>query len=550
MFMKKIITGCILLSTLAATSQNRQNENDSIYRVNLRNYNSGLLTLNTKFNLQLFSDTTGILNPYVYNKYVENKFTYLSFERGVLPVVNSASLDISENATQLKLNFSKKITAPDGIIKGIISTGVQAKLGDGVAELFKGSVTSAGTTFFVNGSILQRGYHFKTVTSRFINGREVVTAFGKSKPQLIKYKRNFENKYLDGSLNSYQYFINRLKEINTQIIRNQLETDCCKVVEDQIKEEHDILNNLSAVEYADTIQKALHEFRLKQLEIERCNCVAAVKLAWSNLYKEKEEIERRLQESGIIDGKTDDVVESIETKYQDGYYDLLTKSPAWEVFKLKWISFGLTYSRDTYATYDTALIFNKRFTSRDFDSWGVKITQNWFKQKHQQAGLIRSWYANLSYQPKRSNSYEDIIALDILKTTGIGRRGDTSYTLQTSKKAKDITGIPFKTVWQHTFSSAFTAMLFKKANIGLNLLAQSAFSVISAPVFNTRAGVIFSIANSNYDSADKNSKAKVNFEFFIQFPDMSDVSASGKSVWQKRILGISTNIPFNKIFLK
>jgi hypothetical protein len=324
----------------------------------------------------------------------------------------------------------------------------------------------------------------------------------KLESKLNIYKKNFDNKYITEFKTKYKVLILRL---------------------DSIKQ------NIAEVEVAGNDSNG----RQRTL-----------------LYREKEQIEKELNEIGLIDGSTDDVVKAIEEKFQNGYYDLITKAPAWNYFKLSWISFGITYTRNSYVTYDNTLALNKRFGSKDFDAIGCKVSQNWFFKKEKNTALVNSWYIGLSYEPSLTNSYEDISPKDITKNIVAANSVDTSFIFQTVKKARDISGNPFTTSWQHSLSAAYTAMLFKKGNIGLNLLFQTKLSSISKPVFGSRIGAIFSMANSDYDPDDKKSKAKVNFEFFIQFTDMSDTEGSGKSVWQNRTIGISTNIPFNKIFFK
>ncbi|MEJ0102753.1 MAG: hypothetical protein WDO19_09450 [Bacteroidota bacterium] len=109
-----------------------------------------------KINEQFEQNQKGILDPFIYNKFLDEKFTYLSFERGVLPSANSASLDLLDNETQLKLTIAKKFLNGEGRTNTIISAGVNAKLGDGISELFKGNVATTGTTLFLNFASLNK----------------------------------------------------------------------------------------------------------------------------------------------------------------------------------------------------------------------------------------------------------------------------------------------------------------------------------------------------------------------------------------------------------
>lgn len=551
--MKKIIFGLLLLGSCIAKAQ-KISPKDPVYKENLDTLIKYMTALDEKLITQRNIDCTAVISPLVFNKFVENKFTYLSFERSELPTTNSASLDISDNATKLKLAFAKKFSDNNEKIKAIVSAGVQAKLGEGVSEIFKGNVPSSGTSIFLNGAFLHK-LKTNTVIASGSGGTlsPPKSLLGLRKRLTDYYNANFADKYNPVFLDKkYRTLIEALKNIEQEIENGSATMPCCNLLFEEKKrleqrkwelERDQKTGNNELIE--------LIVIRIKQLETEICNCTnenhAAAK---TKFYKEKEEIEKQLLEVGISEGTADDAAKAIWDKYQTGYYDVVTKSPIWEYYKLSWTNFGVTYSRSSYTTYDGTLGLNKRFGSKDFDAIGFKISHSWFRQNIQDKRFVRSRYLGISYEPSLTNNYEDLTPKDIQKNIVLANVPDTNYVNQTAKKARDITGKPYTTSWQHGLSAAYTAMFFKKANLGINLLFQSRFSEISKPVFNSKIGAIVSMANSDYDPEDKKTKAKVNFELFIQFPDMSDVGQSGKSVWQNRVIGISTNIPFNKIFLK
>ncbi|MEJ0102752.1 MAG: hypothetical protein WDO19_09445 [Bacteroidota bacterium] len=373
--------------------------------------------------------------------------------------------------------------------------------------------------------------------------------------KLEELKNNFYDRHSYEFNDKYERLSARLAEILKQIESGKTNSCCCEKLRFERGYNDSVLKRLSA-NYKETPDSQLsiliktYSLRMRQLESEICLCDKEQNKNHNELYREKDDIEKQLTELGLIGKSPEEIAKESVDKYEEDRLGLYAGSAPWDWYKLSWFSGGITYTRDAYTTYDNTLSLSKRFGSKEFDSWGLKVTYNWYQEKSQNKGLVRAWYANISYAPSLLNSYSDINAQDILKNVVAANVVDTTYIFQTSKKAKDISNIPYTTSWAHSFSSAFTVMFFEKKNVGINLLFQSQVSKISKPIFNSRAGFIFSLNNSDYDPEDKKSKVKVNFELFLQFPDMSDTGQSGKSVWQKRVIGISTNIPFNKIFLK
>lgn len=527
---------------------------DSILNENFEQTKTALAQVSNRITNQFTLNSSGILDPFVFNKFLDQKFTYLSFERGVLPSANSASLDLLDNETQLKLTLAKRFSNAEGRINTIVSAGVKAKLGDGISELFKGSVATSGTTMFLNFASLSK-VKFRTVLSRQVNNKPIATPFGIMRLKLAKLRNDFNEKYIDDFNGKYDRLYKRLKEIQNQLSINKLNSSCCeKIKAEKIYIEGLLKSLLAEYNKSPTIQLLFliqtDSFRIRQLETDICLFEKEQNKNWYELYTEQDNIEKQLTEVGLIGKNPEEIAKEAEDKYNSDRFVIYTKSAPWDWYKLRWFSGGITYTRDAYTTYDNTLSLDKRFGSKDFDSWGLKLTHNWFQEKSQKEGFVKAWYANISYEPSLINSYSDIKAKDILKSVVAARVIDTTYIFQTSKKAKDISNIPYTTSWTHRFSSAFTGMFFEKKNVGINLLFQSQFSKISKPIFNSHAGLIFSLVNSDYDPDDKKSKSNISFELFLNFPDMSDTGGDAKSVWQKRVIGISTNIPFNKIFLK
>lgn len=501
--MKKYLPIIGLLLSLKATAQI-----DSSYfnglKTKVATTDINIKKLDSAFIQFLTSDTSGRLSPYVYNKYIDTKFTYLSYQRSSFGTGNSASLDLADNATNIALNIAKAIKNINGKTVAIATAGVKSKISDGIANIFNGNTATSGTTLFLNGAFLINQKSFKTVTDAMITGsdgitRRVPTPFGSLVNKLVTYKKEFEHNTVDKYSRNYNSLICRLETIEARLNDSAFKDTCA---------------------------------------------------LWTNLWQEKEKILGQLKDAGLIDKQPTAIANEIGNKYLDGYYKTIADEPSWEWFKLSWFNFGISYSRNSYTTYNSALTLNKRFGTKDFDALGVKFTYNWFGEKEQQGGFVRAWYANISYEPTLTNNYSLIKDQIIIKNVLATSLNDTSFTFQTNKTAKDITTIPYKTSWQHNFNSVYTAMFTNKKNVGINLLMQAQISSLSKPVYNARIGLLASLRNNNFDPTDSKSKAKVNFEIFIQFPDILDVGGSGKSVWQNRVIGLSTTIPFNKIFLQ
>ena len=440
----------------------------------------------------------GIYRKKGYNRLMEEKFTFLTFQRGALPVGNSASLDLSENSTQLKLGLSRRITNDSGKVTKIISLGVQSKLGDGVSNVLSGDIPSSGTTFYGNISLLENAPALKNIFHTFENGKQT----SKSIP--------------------FDYIRHRSEQLNNLFkLRN-------------------------VVDYP-TKYKALL-CRLDEIRETLRNCKDC-KVA-SELILERSAIERELEASGLLTKEAKDITDAMVDEYEDQYYGIITEKPIWEWFRLRWFDIGFTYNRLSYNTYNALFKLDKRFDTKDYDTWGLKFTQNWYKERVREGGKVRTTYFNISYEAKMTNSFATLNDVSIVKNLQVAASGDTTYIFQTTKTAKDISGIEFTTAWQHSISGNLTLMFTQQRNIGLNLFFQGQYSKISYPIYNSKVGLLIAVANNNYDTTDKQSKAKVNFELFVQFADMTDVAKSERTVWRNRVLGISTNIPFSKILFK
>ncbi len=439
-----------------------------------------------------------IMDP-SYKKYIDQYFTYLAYNRGTLPIGTSAALELADKETKINLSISKKVEKGNGKVL-LMTAGVLAKLDNNTAQLFSGNTPQSGTTFFGNFAFLPGHARYKHAKVRIAE---------------IDPDGNVTRNYLD--------------EIRESRVQNHL-TLCDKYC------------NQFSYQFNCLLDRWL---QLRKLDLDKLDCVERLKTI-----KELESIEKALKDAGLLDQSPARIVSKFKDEYAGQLYNIEAESEGWLSVKFFWFSGGITYTHESYETYDNNNILAKRFGSQDFDAVGFRITANWFKERLADEGLVRACYFNISYAPQRTNTFSILKSQDIYRDIYKNTLSDTSIYFQMNKKAKDITGKKYEENWQHTFSTTHTSMLGKDKNYGINLQAQLMVSPISEPVYSTHAGLLVRLVNNNFDPEDKKSKAKVNFEVFIEFPDMTDVEQSNKTVWQNRIIGINTTVPFNKIFFK
>ncbi|WP_127125029.1 hypothetical protein [Pseudoflavitalea rhizosphaerae] len=437
-----------------------------------------------------------------YKKYIDQYFTYLSYNRGSLPTGNSAALELTNNSTLINLSLSKKIEprSPSGPMT-ILTGGIKASISDGISQLFSGSNLNTGTTLFGNFAFLPSRTRYrkniKIEVSRFLNGREIPGPYKQMKRDRQLHAQQFCRYASKGYSEKYQALINRWEAVSDQ------------------------LNNLKPGD--DTVM----------------------------LNKIKDDVEKQLSDAGLLKQSASKLAGAMKKEYENRKYDLETETESWLWVKFHWFSGGIIYTRQSYDTYDEKQSLAKRFDSDIFDEIGLNFTAHWFRERMNEPGFIGSSYFNIGYEPRTTNNYivlknKDITSI-ILRSAS---PADTVYSFQSTKKAKNITGKAYESGWQHKVRSTFTAMLGEKQNTGVNLRGEWIPSDLMSPVYNAHLGVLLRFVNNNYDPADKKSSSKLNLEFFIEFNDMSDVGMSGKSVWQNKLIGISTSVPFNKVFFK
>jgi hypothetical protein len=150
----------------------------------------------------------------------------------------------------------------------------------------------------------------------------------------------------------------------------------------------------------------------------------------------------------------------------------------------------------------------------------------------------------LSYAVTGSNTFAglDETNYSVIKTTS---SRDTVFQVSTADKLRNISGIEFTRFLVHKFTFQITGMMGKKQFFGLNFSAGTESSTVKGTTYNLRQGLLFRFA----DSADQ--KARVNFELFLALNDFENVNKSKiNNVWDRREIGISASVPFQKVFFK
>ncbi|MBO9633647.1 MAG: hypothetical protein J7578_11070 [Chitinophagaceae bacterium] len=503
--MKNLLIFTLVMLCLNATAQISpdliRKKIDAVQKIMIPYCKSELATVDTTNNNP---DVRKVVTLSSYKKYIDQYFTYLAYNRGSLPTGSSAALELTNNSTLLNFSLAKKIESkqPEGPLS-IFTGGVKANISDGISQLFSGNNLSTGTTVFGNFAFLPARTKYrknvKVEVSRWVNGEKVT----RTNP--------YQDMRRDRQLNATQF----CEYVSTEYVNKY------NALVNRWEEVKSKLRYLSSGD--DTVQ----------------------------LNKMKDEIEKELSDAGLVKQPATKLAAAMKKEYEEKKYDLETENDAWIWVHFQWFSGGVTYTRQSYSTYDENRSLAERLNDENFDEVGFNITAQWFTQKFREYGLFGSTYFNIAYEPRATNNFIVLKNKDI--TSVILRSpspADTVYSFQTSQKARNTTGKTYRSGWQHKISSTFTAMLGEKQQTGINLRGEWIPSDIVSPVYNAHIGALLRFVNNNYDPSDKNSSAKLNLEFFIEFNDMSDVGGSGKSVWQNKLIGVSTTVPFNKIFFK
>ena len=216
----------------------------------------------------------------------------------------------------------------------------------------------------------------------------------------------------------------------------------------------------------------------------------------------------------------------------------------------QWLSGGLSYKRDVYDTYDSSVLsFNERVDDKSFNVWPLALSYNFFKIRTPRyfetyKGKLSSIYFGISYSLASGNNYTDIPLSDVSIQT-VSTHNDSIYVFSSDKKLRDVTKKEFESFLIHKLGLQFTGMFGKKEFMGLNLNGYLERQQ-SLTTTNLRTGLLFKFK----DSDEK--KTFINFELFLLLKDLDSQKEANadKNSWKRKEIGVSTVIPFEKVFFR
>lgn len=482
--------------TFAIYSQDTQTELNTIGD-SISNYTQRKLE-----EITIDSSSGKYLSHEAFNRFFDRYFTLISYEKETFTDGNSAALKVTDNETKLNLTLSKKNNS------SIFSIGTALNISDNSGTLFSNNKPTAGTQFFVNHSLLLTPLSALDFNEDF-------------------RKSNYQNRrYILDSISSIHMIqrpamlpvlTHKLSEVNFKIDSLMQRI---KVLE-HLNIHHDPSVTVSIIESQEKLTDAL-ELKAK--------------------------INNQLQNL-ILNKSLANTIKNIKEGAEEASIKRELNAEGVNTFRLQWLSTGISYKRNSYATYDSTMIFSKRIDQKTFDNWSFSAGYNFFWQRTDQwiernhyKGL-NSVYAGITYSGTNSNSYSSIneSSLNILRSV---TNNDTIYEFSTSQKLRDISGKKFKRDWIHKIGIQGTGMFGKKQFGGINIILNSQLEGSRQPIFNAHVGGLFRFIDS-YDE-----KSKVNFELFIAFNDVTDVNEKGRSVWNRKEIGITASVPFGKVFFR
>lgn len=448
------------------------------------------------------------LSKPAFNKFFDEYFTLLNYQRQSFAEGNSASAEVSDNSTRLNLTLSKKIHS------SIISLGTVLNIKDNTGTLFSGDKPTSGTQINAGYSLLlkkRRSNFSYNIGEQRVNYR--------SRKETLD---SLETLYMHRNPSLYLVLIDKLNEANN---RQRNATEILRT------NEYLLPRTQTQAEY-EQIDQTIRKSR-DALETARAD---AAKIT-TELKKLK------------FDKSVNAFADEIQEKTIDQMVKKELRHEGMTQFSLHWLSFASSYKRELYDTYDSTLKFNTRVDSKSFNTWTFSATYNYYtaklpynKKRNKLALFFHSVYAGLSYAIATSNNYTGMDEANISIQT-IETNKDSLYVFSTNKKLRDVSNNKFETYLVHKWGAQFTGMFGRGEFIGVNLIT-SLDREKSITTYNLRSGLLFRFKNSD------DTKPKVNFEIFLNLKDVGDNKDSDKSAWQRKQIGIATVIPFDKVFFK
>lgn len=465
------------------------------------------------FNDSLLQDYYGINNQFIngtvedgltvmprsyFDKFIRKYFSYMATEKAGLPDGNSVSFTPTSNSTKLQANLARKSNTV------IYNAGFSADFSDNIANLFSESDVTSNTAFYINLSFLRRKHSLIEFDAN--------KAFNNNQNKIMLV-RQFANGFNLKYLSDYEQDLSTYNKTKQQL--------------DTLIKQPDFVQQIDSIRTK--ILRLKNDLGQLMLKIKSYGLNE-----WDALYAQGADT-------------------LLEKKFRDSLTTILDTAEinnnTWSKFRFSWFSGGLTYTRQQYGTYDSAIAFDKRVDDLTFNNVGLTLSFNYFSQRSADDIAvfkgIGSVYINGSYTLANDVNYAHLDEQDFLKLQQVSNpdsSSNTIYQFQKASKLRNISGKKKEIDWLHTFSVQSILSFGKSSFMGVDMGLTGAYGKLTTPVYNGKLGLLFRFINSD------DQKSRLNFELFVQFNDWNDSKASGKSTWQRKLIGLSTTIPFNKLF--
>lgn len=435
-------------------------------------------------------DGKKLMKQEYFNRFFSKYLSYVNFSKDGYPDGNSVLLEPTSNSTRLRTTLAYK----GNYI--VYNMGAEVNAYNNIGAIVSNKSIAGNTTFFTSFSIISK----KSRGVKY-SANQSIENYHDKLYLIEKFKSDLNKKYLyDYACDSMTYY---------------------KLVDslDRNKSNPSFLAN-----YYNALQKLYsYGFNLDQ-----------------NFFEEQQP-----NKIGKINDSLKNIIDSVELN-----------NSAWAFFHFSWFSGSASYTKDDYTTYNAAAAFSKRISDVNFDSLAFNIGFNHLFERSQPfekfQGIscldkkwLRSFFYTFNYSLSRDINYAHLKQVSLLTNqtaTGTAGSADSAYVLQSQTKGINITNIPKITGLLHTFSIQGTLILSQSAIMGFNLALNASFGKLTIPVYSGRFGLLFRFKDS------QTAKSKVNFELFLKLADWVDSQYSGLSTWQRKTIGISASLPFNKLF--
>jgi hypothetical protein len=456
------------------------------------------LTVFTSRMRKVYDDSTlktgeRLFSPDYYNQFFSKWLSYVNFAKDGYPDGNSVLLAPSSSSTRLRTTLARKMS------NVVFNAGAEANFNNNIANVFtKKDVTSA-TSFFSSFSIL---------------------------PNMSRKIRYDVDR---GSQNDIDKLVLLDKILASAQKRYQVDYPVDSVAYTQL------WDSVTAIKQAGKTPspKLLVDYYAARDKLSAYG------------FNENE----GFYDAGFFRAR----IKAVKDSIQQVFDSIALNNDAIVNFKFSWFSGSFTYTRNDYTTYNGNAPFTKRIGDVPFDSLAFNAGFNFLfertekYQDHHGTNFwdkkwLRSVYFTANYNVARDVNYAHLNSVNVLGTQTVPGGTDTAYLLQSQNKAINITNIPKVTGWLHTFSVKTIVVLTKSELMGFDVGFNAGYGKLVQPIYSGQLGVLFRFTDS------QNQKSKVNFELFLQLPDMADSQHSGQSTWDRKVVGINASIPFNKLF--